>query len=174
MNRKAGSKTSARLLLTGMLWASAAGALSTDREQPIYIEADHADINDKTGISVYTGRVEVTQGSMRLDSDKLTVHMKNDELEKAIAVGKPAHYRQRPDGKDKDVEAEALRMEYYATKDRIILIEQAKAWQGGDTFESERITYDIARDLVTAGAKDGKDRVRIVIQPRKKEGGTAQ
>ena len=63
-------------------------ALSSDRSQPIDLEADSADIDDLKGISIYTGNVILTQGSMVIKSSKLTLYTNKDrELEKAIAVG---------------------------------------------------------------------------------------
>ena len=60
-------------------------ALSSDRSQPIDLEADSADIDDLKGISIYTGNVILTQGSMVIKSSKLTLYTNKDkELEKAI------------------------------------------------------------------------------------------
>lgn len=144
-----------------------AAALSSDRNQPMYVEADRADIDDKQGVSVYHGNVKITQGTLQLTADELTVTTKNGDIVKAIALGKPATYRQRPDNKPQDVEAEALRMEYYADEQKIILLQKAVVRQAGDTFRSERIHYDIATDKVNAGAGSPSDRVRITIQPKK-------
>ena len=91
--------------------ATAAQALSSDRQQPMYVEADHADINDQTGVHVYTGNVTITQGTLHMTSDRLTLHTRDGEIVKAIGVGEPATYRQRPDNKDQDVHAEALRLQ---------------------------------------------------------------
>lgn len=149
-----------------------AAALSSDRDQPMYIEADRADIDEQRGISVYRGSVKITQGTLQLTAAELTVHSKGGDIVKAIAVGQPATYRQRPDGKEQDVEAEALRMEYFAVDQKIILIDKAEVRQGGDTFRSNRINYDIAKDVVNAGATASSpgDRVRITIQPKSKSG----
>lgn len=151
--------------------AGEAAALSSDREQPMYVEADRADIDEKRGVSVYRGNVKITQGTLQLTAAELTVHSKDGDVVKAVATGQPATYRQRPDGKEQDVEAEALRMEYYGTEQKIILIDQAQVRQGGDTFRSQRIHYDIAQDVVNAGATAGTpgDRVRITIQPKPKQ-----
>lgn len=145
-------------------------ALSSDRNQPMYIEADRADIDEQRGVSVYRGNVKITQGTLQLTAAELTVHSKDGDIVKAIAVGQPATYRQRPDGKEQDIEAEALRMEYFAAEEKIILIDKAEVRQGGDTFRSDKINYDIAKDVVNAGATAGSpgDRVRITIQPKPK------
>lgn len=147
-------------------------ALSSDRNQPMYVEADRADIDDQRGVSVYRGNVKITQGTLVLTAAELTVHSKDGDIIKAVAVGQPATYRQRPDGKEQDVEAEALRMEYYGVEQKIILIDKAEVRQGGDTFRSDRINYDITQDVVNAGATAGSpgDRVRITIQPKKGTG----
>ncbi|WP_158675281.1 lipopolysaccharide transport periplasmic protein LptA [Thiohalobacter thiocyanaticus] len=153
------------LLVLGCVINTPVQALSSDRDQPMHIEADHADINDQTGVHVYTGNVVVTQGSMRLTADHLTLQIEAGEIVEGVALGEPATYKQRPDNKDEDVYAESLRMEYYAGNERIILIDEAEVTQAGDIFRSERIVYDVARDVVNAGEGEG-DRVRITIQPR--------
>lgn len=153
------------LLVLGCASNTPVLALSSDRDQPMHIEADHADINDQTGVHVYTGNVVVTQGSMRLTADHLTLQIEAGEIVEGVALGEPATYKQRPDNKDQDVFAESLRMEYYAGDERIVLIEQAEITQAGDVFRSERIVYDVARDVVNAGEGKG-DRVRIILQPR--------
>ncbi len=152
-------------LLLLLAWPLAAPALSTDRRQPIHLEADTADIDDRSGLSVYRGNVTLDQGSLHITANELRVHLKDGEIDRIYASGRPATFRQRPDGKDQDVEGEALRMEYHAAQDRLILLERAQVRQGGDSFASERIVYDIATDQVQAGA-GGSDRVRIIIQPR--------
>lgn len=144
-----------------------APALSSDRNQPMNIEADRADIDDKSGISVYRGNVNITQGTTRLTADELTVTTKDGDIIKSIAVGQPATYRHRPDNKPDDVEAEALRIEYYADQQKVILLKNARVQQAGDTFRSDRIHYDIAQDKVNAGDGSPGDRVRITIQPKK-------
>lgn len=158
------------LALIGGIVPGLVAALSTDRNEPMYVEADRADIDDKRGVSVYRGNVKITQGTLQLTAAELTVHSKNGDIVKAIAVGQPATYRQRPDGKKQDVEAEALRMEYYATEQKIVLLDKAEVRQAGDTFRSDKINYDIAKDVVNAGGGAGTpgDRVRITIQPKTK------
>jgi len=140
------------LTLIGTGLPALATALSTDRNQPMYVEADRADIDDKRGVSVYRGNVKIIQGTLQLTAAELTVHSKGGDIVKAVAIGQPATYRQRPDGKEQDVEAESLRMEYYATEQKIILLDKAEVRQAGDTFRSDKIHYDIAKDVVNAGA----------------------
>lgn len=143
-------------------------ALSSDRDQPMLIEADQAELDDAKGVSIYRGSVKVTQGTLVLTGEVMTVHIKNGDVEKVVIDGKPATYRQRPDGKDQDVKAKSLRMEYFASPERIILTKKAEVQQGGDVLRSERIVYDVEKDHVNAGNPGKEERVRITIQPRSK------
>ncbi|MCW8930149.1 MAG: lipopolysaccharide transport periplasmic protein LptA [Gammaproteobacteria bacterium] len=155
-------------------------ALSSDRDQPINLEADAADIDDLKGISIYTGNVVLTQGSMVIKSNKLTLYNdKNNELEKAIAVGtenKLATFKQRPEGKKEDFKARSITMIYYLNKDKIHLIKKAHVWQAGDTFSGNKIIYDTKNETVVASSvkkQDGKPassggRVKVTIQPKSK------
>jgi lipopolysaccharide export system protein LptA len=145
---------------------AAGWALSTDRNQPMSIEADRVELNDSEGVSVYHGNVKVTQGTLVLTGETMTVYNKGDKVEKVVMEGKPATYRQRPDNKDQDVKAKALRMEYYTNPEYIILLKQAEVEQEGDVLRSQRIEYDVVKDKVNAGTDQPKDRVHITIQPR--------
>ncbi len=168
------------LVFFSLLYSVEVLALASDRNQPIELEADTADIDDLKGISIYTGNVILVQGSMVIKAHKLTLY--NDEkkeLIKAVAQGtkgKLATFKQRPEGKDKDFRARASTMIYYLKKDKIHLIKNAFVWQGGDTFSGDIIIYDTKRETVIAKSKKGKDgqplkssgRVKVTIQPKNK------
>lgn len=141
-------------------------ALSADREQPVDIEADRVELNERQGISVYSGNVKLTQGSLRLTADTMTIYNTGDKIERIILVGEPATYRQTPDNQGEDMRAEARQVEYYADERKVILLDNAKLWQGPNQFRSDRIVYDLTRDVVNAGDSDsGRQRVHITIQP---------
>jgi lipopolysaccharide export system protein LptA len=143
-----------------------AWGLSSDRQQPMMIEADRVELDDAKGISTYRGRVKVAQGTLLLTGETMTVHNRGNQIEKVIVKGNPATYQQRPDNKDQDVHAKALRMEYYTNPEHIILLKQAEVEQQGDVLRSERIEYDMVKDLVSAGTDQPDERVQITIQPK--------
>ncbi len=151
-----------------------AAALSTDRDQPIYIESDTADIDDSKDTSIYRGEVRLTQGTIHLSADELTIYGLRDP-EKIVAVGEPVRFRQRPDNKDEDVHGEALRVEYITADDKVYLFEKAKLSFEDNTFASHRIEYDVNKSLVQAGESapegeraSGSERVKVRIQPKKR------
>jgi lipopolysaccharide export system protein LptA len=158
------------LLMAALLLPGDGRALSSDRDQPMTIEADRVELDDAKGISTYHGNVKVTQGTLELTGERMTVYTKGNQVQKVIMLGDPATYRQRPDGKDEDVRAKSRRMEYYTNPEHVILLKAAEVWQSGDVLRSERIEYDIARDHVNAGTSQPDERVRITIQPRGRKG----
>ncbi len=186
MNQSA-NKMPVTLLLAALLWLPvAASALSTDREKDIEIEADSAVIDDAKRITIYTGDVIITQGTLRITGAKVSIYYDgNSDFVKLIAVGKPARFRQLPDGKKKIDSnyqmARADRMEYFKATDTIVLLGNAVYGQGGSKVAADRIEYDSrtsrmkARSVKATGktktGKKKKGRVRIVIPAKKKKGG---
>lgn len=145
------------------LIALPAWALKDDASQPIQIEADEVEVREGDNTSVYAGHVQVDQGSMRLLADHVTVYHRDDRQPRLIiALGAPAHYTQRLDNNEGNVEAFAKRMEYDADRDELTLIGAARLIQGSDRLTSERIIYDRARAQFRAG---GSGRVKITITP---------
>ena len=159
-----------RVLLAVLVLApGVTAALTSDRDQPISIEADTVDIDDRNDISVYQGDVRVTQGTMRLLADTVTLYGLR-EPSRITAEGAPVRFWQRPDDQDEDVRGEALRLEYNIIDEKLFLFEKAKIWQGDNTFGSNQIEYDVKRELVRAGDRqDRRKRVTVVIQPRKSD-----
>lgn len=161
-------------LLVGVLLFSAnAWSLDTDAQQPIYIESDAATYDEKKGESVYTGNVQVTQGSMRMNSDRLVILMsetttKKKELNKMIATGNPVRFKQKPSADKDEIRGKSLRAEYYGSDGKLILLEKAKIVQGKNTYTSDRIEYDTRNSIVKAGAKDSNTkRVHVTLHPKK-------
>ena len=158
------------LLAAGLLVVQCAAALDSDQKQPLYIEADAAELDDKQSFSLYIGNVEVEQGSMRIFADEVLVHHRpNRQPQKIIAVGNPVRYRQALDDDPDEVNGHARRMEYEADRDEITLIDEAELTQGEDRFASDRIVYNRITERVTAGTSaQGRERVKIRIEPQEK------
>ena len=167
------------LLLSAILLVNVqVGALTTDKDQPIEIEADTAELDDLKGVTIYRGNVIVTQGSIRMTGETMTVYYNEQkDLDTVIMEGHPATYRQLPDNSEVYDEAEALRMEYYETKNLIVLIDQAVVKQEGLRFSGSRIDYDTLRSQIKAKGDtkaggettEGSGRVKITIKPKNKE-----
>lgn len=139
--------------------------LPEDKDQPIELEADRAQYDQKTGVSTYQGNVIVIQGSMRLTSDIMTVYTKDGAVQAIKATGNPATFRYLPTVDSEEVNGVGQQVDYDALKGVIVVTESARFTQGQDVFTGERVEYDINTDVVKAGGGDG-DRVKFIIQPK--------
>lgn len=147
-----------------------ARALDSDSEQPLYIEADRVEVREEETMSLYAGHVLITQGSLRLSADEVTVYHREDRRPRQIiALGTPARLTQRLDNGDDELQASALRLEYDVERDQLTLIEQAELIQGDDRVNGERILYDRSRAQFRAG---GGGRVRITLTPEGRDTST--
>ena len=92
----------------------ASGALESDMTQPIMIEADSLEINDREGTSIYRGNVVVNQGTIRITADSVKVTQRKGRADHILAKGKPVFFRQQTDAKGQTVEGTANKAEYDA------------------------------------------------------------
>ena len=144
-------------------------ARTDDRDQPIHITADTAELNDKTGISIYRGDVVMIQGTTTLTGDVVTIHSKDNQVNKVISVGALATYEETTDDGD-EIYAEAEEMVYNRLESKIDLYRKAKVTEEDNIFRSEHIRYFIEEELIEAGnpsveKSDKKERVNMTIIP---------
>lgn len=146
-------------------------ALSSDSTQPMHIVADSSSFNYHTGVSQYDGHVEVTQGSTKLNADRvITYNNAQHKIQEAIAYGfnQPAEYWTQLKEKDSLLlHAIAAVMHFYPQKSLITLKGNAKVTHGDNTFVGPIAIYDMKKQTVTAPpSKLG--RASIVINPDQK------
>ncbi|MBE0469328.1 MAG: lipopolysaccharide transport periplasmic protein LptA [Methyloprofundus sp.] len=142
-------------------------ALESDNKQPITIESDSGFYDDKKGLSTYTGKVVIIQGSMRLDADKVVVYLENREINKMIATGAPVKFQQTPEAGKEEVHGNSLIAEYYPKNELLVMMQKAVVWQGGNSTASERIEYDRVSEVVKAGqVGSSSKRVHVILQPK--------
>lgn len=152
------------LVLYLILFPLVAMALGTDTRKPIHIQADRIKLNEKTGISEYTGNVKLTQGTIDVNADKITVIQSSGELEKILIEGTPARFHQKPDGSNELINAQAKNMEYLADKRRLYLHGDAVVIQGPNRFSGDRIEYDTYTSTVTAHSSSQQP-VDVILHP---------
>jgi len=166
------------ICITGCLFAKTVMAERADRDKPVYLEADRAsveDINrkDASRVSVFTGNVLLTQGTLRISAEKVIMKEDNDGFRYATAMGNLVSFRQKRDGMDEYIEGWSKRVEYDTKTDKIELFRQARLKRGSDEVRGDYISYDMNSEFFQGigsnerGVEPGPDsRVRIVIQPR--------
>ena len=147
-----------------LLFSGYANALSDDSTKPINIQADSAEINDNTGISTYKGNVVIIQGSMRLTGDVVVLETNNKKVKKIISEGKLSTFKQQTDD-GRLINAEAEKMVYSISENKIVLTDNAKLTEAGNTFTSDSITFFTDKEIVQAGSSSGNERVNIRVLP---------
>ena len=163
------------LLALSSLAPSTANALPDDRNKPIHITSDTAEIDDKTGNSVYRGKVKMVQGTINLEGDQITIFSNSDGVTHLIAIGAPAHFQQQSEANKELTHAYGNTIEYFIAKEKMKLIKQARLVQDSNVFTGERIDYDMKKRLVNAYGGDQTSstaetpRVNMIIQPAKSD-----
>ncbi len=123
-------------------------ALKTDRDQPADISSDEVDVDFKTGRRTFIGNVRFVQGTLRVKGDRVDATFKDGKLVKAIAYGKPAAFKQRPDDKPNDVEGRGLTIVLDQRSNLLTLNKRASLKQGTDVARGSVIIYNMADDTL--------------------------
>jgi len=162
-------QTCAAVLLAA--FSASLRALPDDRDQPIYISSDRAERDERKGTTVYTGDVEIDQGSLHISAASVTIRESGDSVNEILATGDPAKMRQKPAEDREPVYARARSIQYDVTGEVLTLIDDASVTQEGTTVTGDRIVYYITEERVKASgggnAAGGKERVKVVIPPRR-------
>jgi lipopolysaccharide export system protein LptA len=147
-----------------------------DREKPINITADRGFEDNKKQEAVFEGNVLLTQGTLRVDANRIVVHRDKDGFDYATATGSPARFRQKRDSVDEYVEGYAQRIEYDGKQEIVQFFDSARLTRGQDELTSNYIQYNSRTEAfqafnpgqkeVTTGSEG--NRVKAVIQPKSK------
>lgn len=142
-------------------------ALDSDSDEPFFIQADSAQINNSTGFGEYTGNVVMDQGVTHLTAAHATTTTDNGVLVEATAQGnaeEQVHYWTRRDPEKPIFHAYANRMEYKAQEDKIYLYGNAHIEEGNDSYSAPIIEYDMSSQQVISPENEG-GRTTIIIHP---------
>ncbi|OPG71047.1 lipopolysaccharide transport periplasmic protein LptA [Pseudomonas ogarae] len=165
------------LSLGAALGSASAWALPTDRDQPIRIQADDAQLDDKNGVATYKGDVIITQGSMKVTGNTVTItRTPSGDIDVVTSMGNLAYFEQmQTAGDTKPVQGYGVTIQYHASQDRVVLIDRAKVVdKDNNVTQGEKIVYDTNKKLASAGRATGskvtesRPRIDMVIQPKKK------
>ena len=160
----------------GIVFTDAARAERADRDKPVHLEADRATVQDANKLATFMGNVVLTQGTLTIRADKMTVKEDASGFQYATAFGNLASFRQKRDGMDEYVEGWSERMEYDGKADKVQLFKKARLRRGHDEVHGEYISYDAVNEFFQVNGSgeastpsQSEGRVRAVIQPERKE-----
>ena len=163
--------------LAMLTWAAPAAAEKADRDKPVNIESDRMNANDAKKTATFEGKVVLTQGTLAIRAERIIVRQDNDGFQYGTATGALATFRQKRDGANEYIDAEAERIEYDARADRVEFFNRARLRRtGGDDVCGNYISYDARTEFFSvnsgksavaanASAQSG-NRVRAVLMPK--------
>lgn len=163
--RKINIVSLSKLLLLGIFAFSKTYALPSDTKQPVKLTADKATFNEKTGVTEYTGRVTISQGSLNISANRLTIYINDDgSIKSAQATGSPATMQQQL-SKGKGLSKGSAGSIAYDAKTGIILLKgSAKLSQDGASISGEHIRYSLSAGDFEAKRGSTKQ-VELIIPP---------
>jgi lipopolysaccharide export system protein LptA len=162
-----------------LCFAAPVFAERADRDKPLNIEADKMQMDDLKQVSVFTGRVILTKGTIILRAERLVFKQDPEGYQYGTAygsTGKTASFRQKREGADQFVEGYGEEIEYDGKSEIVKLkknallkrLEKEKSVDEvcGNLIVYESLTELFSADSGPAGACSPSGRVRLVIQPR--------
>lgn len=131
-------------------------------KEPIVINADKLEYNNKERLAIYSGNVDVKKGNFNLKADVIKIYLDDKgDVSKIYAIGNVYFQKENKWGKSKEGE-------YYKDKNLIILKGNAEVHQDDNVVEGDEIQYYLDEERAIAISKS--NRVRSVIFPKEKEG----
>lgn len=141
-------------------WALAEKA---DRNKPMNIEADALRYDDLKQLSVFTGNVVLTKGTILIRGAKIEVRQDPQGYQFGLVTaeaGKRAFFRQKREGVDEYIEGEGEVIDYDGRLDTVKFITRAqlRRYQGAvlnDEFNAGVIVYNNTTDVFTLDGAPG-------------------
>ena len=149
-----------------MMCSFSAHSLQSDYDQSINVSSVSQHAKMKSNTVTFVDDVLLTQGSIKVTSDKLTViRGEESNQEVMIAEGKTAtFYQTQDDGKPFDAQAETI---YYDVAEaKITLTGNAQIKQLDSQINGSKIVYFLeTEELIVESNQNGKERVKTVFLP---------
>ncbi|NDJ56188.1 lipopolysaccharide ABC transporter substrate-binding protein LptA [Enterobacteriaceae bacterium 4M9] len=161
------NKHSLNFVMAGTLFAASLPALAVtgDTDKPIHIDSDQQSLDMDSNVATFTGNVVVTQGTIKINADKVVVTRPGGEQGKEVVegFGKPATFYQMQDN-GKPVKGHANKMRYELQNDYVVLTGDAWLEQLDSNIKGDKITYLVKEQKMQAFSEKGK-RVTTVLVP---------
>lgn len=149
----------------------AASARSSDRNQPMNVDADASSCSTADdGPCVLTGNVKAVQGTLVINAAKADIRRSGGDISTVQLTGSQATIKQELDD-GSPFNGRANKIDYDMPKDTVILTGNAFVDKAGDTIKSERIVYNMKTGQVESGGTGG--RVSMQLQPKNKDASAA-
>lgn len=166
-------------LLVSLGLAQPAAAEKADRQKPMNIEADSLRYDDIQQLSVFSGNVQLTKGTIVMRAARIEVRQDPEGYQHGLILGSPeapAFFRQKREGVDEFFEGESVRIEYDGRADTVRFLDKAvlRRLRGatlademmGAVIEYNNLTDALSVDGAPAKSASGGGRIRAMITPK--------
>ena len=152
------------VMLLSILCTGASHGRESDLSQPIDVQADKSEFDEKAGTQTLSGNVEITQGTMRITADNISIALKDNALHTISGTGSPIRFQQENEvGEIMNGEAESIT--YDALAGTLTLKGAATLSQPRQNLVSNVIVFDARTQKVKAEGGGKTGRVSIQILP---------
>jgi lipopolysaccharide export system protein LptA len=172
------------LLVAGLVVCGAAAhAEQADRLKPLNAEADNLRYDDVRQVSVFTGNVVITKGTIVIRGAQVEVRQDAQGNQFGIVQGSPGYFKQKREGVNEFIEGEGKRIEYDSRADTVRFIGDAVmrrylGTQLNDETRGNVIVYDSRNEVFTVDGNPGGGnttgtlggRVRATLTPMPRPG----
>lgn len=159
--------------------ATPVAAEKADRQKPMNIEADSLRYDDVQQLSIFTGNVQLTKGTIVMRAARIEVRQDAEGYQHGLILGSPdapAFFRQKREGVDEFFEGESVRIEYDGRADTVRFLDKAvlRRLRGamlademaGAVIEYNNLTDALSVDGASAKSATGSGRIRAMITPK--------
>ncbi len=142
----------------------AANSIAQQGDGEVEISSDTVEHNSENGTLVYTGSVVVRHSDITINANKLTIEEKDDGGHIVRVSGSPVRFEQAAVN-GKNISGEAMQGKYDIDLETLVLQQNAKVTQNGNTVSGDTISVNLKTGIATAGNKKStSSRVRTVIK----------
>lgn len=152
------------LAVTGLALGGAAVAKSSDRNQPMDIEADRSDcgLGDNASCTL-VGNVSIAQGTMQVRAARAVIQQAGGNPSRAQLSGGVTLRQQLDDGAA--IDAKSSNVDYDMRNEIVIFTGDVTINQARGTLTGQRVVYNMRTGQVQSGG-EGNGRVKMRILPK--------
>ncbi len=152
------------LALFAAVFTASAGARTTDRNQPMDIDAGRSDcgLGDNASCTL-TGNVTIVQGSLNVAAAKAVIEQSGGDPSRALLSGGVTLRQTLDDGNQ--INAKSSNVDYNLRTEVVVFTGNVEIRQQRGTLNGQRVVYNMKTGQVESGG-DGNGRVKMRILPK--------
>ena len=155
----------ALLALASLAFAAGASARTSDRNQPMDIEAAQSTCSLGANDScTLTGNVTITQGSLRVVAAKAVIEQSGGDPSRALLSGGVTLRQTLDDGNQ--IDAKASNVDYNLRTEVVVFTGNVVINQQRGSLSGQRVVYNMKTGQVESGGGAGGGRVKMRILPK--------